>query len=177
MKEPGSSYVDHVTPALGTSLAIAESIYNYITAEVPEGLNHVLLLRCDGTVVNTGVHNGVLRCLELKIGRSVQRAICQVHFNKLPLRHLFESLDDPTSGPNFYTGCIGKSLKACELLPVVTFEPVNCTLLPVDISNLRKDQRYLRNIALAISSGICPPGLAKQDPGSLNMSRQLTTGY
>ena len=85
MKEPGTSYVGHVIPASGTSLAITESIYNYVTAEVPEGLNHVLVLECDGTVVNTGVHNGVLRCLELKIGRSVQWAICQLHFNPSPL--------------------------------------------------------------------------------------------
>ena len=141
---------------------------------MPEGLNHVLVLGCDGMVVNTGVHNRVLRCLELKIGRSVQWAICQLHFNELPLRHLFESLDDPISGPSSYTGCIEKSLKACELLPVVTFELVNCTLPSVDISNLSKDQRYLRDIALAISSGICPSGLAKRDPGPLNMSRWLT---
>ena len=144
MKEPGTSSVGHVTSASGTSLAFAESIYNYITVEVPEGLNHVPVLGCDGKVVNTGVHNGVLRCLELKIGRSVQWAICQLHFNELPLLHLFESLDGPTSGPSSYTGCIGKSLKACELLPVVTFEPVNCTLPSVDISNLSKNQRYLR---------------------------------
>ena len=35
VKEPGSSCVGHVTPASGSSLAIAESIYDYITAEVP----------------------------------------------------------------------------------------------------------------------------------------------
>ena len=119
VKEPGSSYVGHVTPVSGTSLAIAD-----ITAEVPEGLNHVLILGCDGMVVNTEVHNGVMRCLELKIWRSVQWTICQLHFNELSLRHLFKSLDGPTSGPTSYTGCIGKSLKACELLPVATFEPV-----------------------------------------------------
>ncbi|KAK4880644.1 hypothetical protein RN001_008790 [Aquatica leii] len=72
VKEPVSRYIGHVTPASGSSLAIAESIYNYITAEVPGGFNYILVLGCDGTAVNTGVHKGVLRCLELKTGKTVQ---------------------------------------------------------------------------------------------------------
>ena len=105
----------------------------------------------------------------------MQWAICQLHFKELALRHLFESLDGPTFGPSSYTGCIGKSLKVCELLPVLKFEPVNCTLPSVDISNLSMNQRCLRDIALAISSGICPPDLAKRDLGPLNITRWLTT--
>ncbi|KAK4872378.1 hypothetical protein RN001_014407 [Aquatica leii] len=59
VKEPGSRYIGHVTPASGSTLAIAESF------------SHILVLGCDGTAVNTGVHKEVLRCLELKTGKGV----------------------------------------------------------------------------------------------------------
>ena len=98
---------------------------------------NVHVLGCDETVVNTGVNNGVLGCLELKIGKSVQWAIFHLHFNGLTLRHLFDSLDGPTFGPTSYISCYGKSMKTCELPPVVTFEPVNCTLLLVDVLKLK----------------------------------------
>jgi hypothetical protein len=156
VKEPLSCYIGHVTPSSVSGEDISESIYNYVTDEVPGGFNSVLVLGCDGTPVNTGVHNGVLRLLELKLGKSVQWVVCLLHFNELPLRHLFQFLDSRTSGPSSYSDC--------ELLPLVKFEPINCTLSSIDLSILSKDQKYLMDIAIAISSGNCPADLAIRNP-------------
>ena len=35
---------------------------------------------------------------------------CQLHANELNMRHLFESIDGKTSGPNLFKGEIGKCL-------------------------------------------------------------------
>ena len=54
---------------------------------------------------------GVIRLLEVKIGRPLHYAICQLHGNELPLRHLFSKLDGSTSGPNSFSGPIGNAIK------------------------------------------------------------------
>ena len=64
---------------------------------------------------NTGWKNGVIRKLELKLGRPLQWFIC-LHFNELPFRHLFESVDDDTIGTTSFSGEIGKKFTDCEKL-------------------------------------------------------------
>ena len=51
------------------------------------------MLGCDGTNVNTGSKDGVIRLIELKLRRPLPLVICLVNANELPLRHLFEELD------------------------------------------------------------------------------------
>lgn len=53
VKEPESTYAGHVPQASGSNTAIAERIYDYITAEVSIELNHILALGRDGTPINT----------------------------------------------------------------------------------------------------------------------------
>ncbi|GBN34685.1 hypothetical protein AVEN_116955-1 [Araneus ventricosus] len=80
------------------------SIYEYVTNAPLDDFSNLNLLGCDGTVVNTGVFNGVIRRLELKLQRPIQWIICLLHFNELSLRPLFER---KSSGPSSYTGDIG----------------------------------------------------------------------
>ena len=54
---------------------------------------------CDGTVVNTGYKNGIIRQLELSMGRPLQWFVCLLHTNELPLRHQLQHLDGKTTGP------------------------------------------------------------------------------
>ena len=74
----------------------------------------VLAIGADGTNVNTGLNNGLIRLLELHMGRPAQWLICMFHLNELPLRHLLVHLDGTTSGPNAFCGVIGKRLKSAR---------------------------------------------------------------
>ncbi|GBL91508.1 hypothetical protein AVEN_208763-1 [Araneus ventricosus] len=47
------------------------SIYEYVTNAPLDDFSNLIFLRCDGTVVNTGVFNGVIRKLELKLQRPI----------------------------------------------------------------------------------------------------------
>ena len=62
----------------------------------------LVVMGMDGTSVNTGVHNGVIRLTELELGIPVQHIICLLHLNELPLRHLFYDLDGVTAGPDTF---------------------------------------------------------------------------
>ena len=59
----------------------------------------IAVVGCDGTVVNTGVNNGVIRKLEEKIQKPVHWINCQLNANELIFRHLFKHHDGDTTGP------------------------------------------------------------------------------
>lgn len=75
-----------------------------------------------------GNKGGIIRLLEVHHKRPFQWIICLLHFNELPLRALFLHLDGKTTGPNNYSGKIGKLLGTCDTLPVVAFKSINCSL-------------------------------------------------
>ncbi|GBN81624.1 hypothetical protein AVEN_156731-1 [Araneus ventricosus] len=79
-------------------------IYEYVKKSLLDDFSYLIFLGCGGTVEDTGMFNGVIRRLELKLHRPMQWIICLIHFNELPLRHLFER---KYSGPSSYTGDIG----------------------------------------------------------------------
>ncbi|GBL88020.1 hypothetical protein AVEN_133688-1 [Araneus ventricosus] len=149
------------------------SIYEYVTNTLLNDLSNLIFLGCDGTVVNTGVFNGVICKLELKLHRPIQWIICLLHFNELPLRHLFEC---KSSGPSSYAGDIGRNLKRCEKLPLVAFNSIKCELPGIDPTNLSCDQKYLLDICTSISSGVGSSDMVKCQKGSLNLAHWLTTG-
>lgn len=110
------------------------------------GTEELLVVGCDGTVINTERKGGVIRCLEDKLGRSLQWIICLLHFNELPFRSLFEVIDGVTSGPKSFTGPIGLKLN-CESLPVVCYKKIDCNLSEISSADLSKDQKYLLEIS------------------------------
>ncbi|GBN76607.1 hypothetical protein AVEN_207599-1, partial [Araneus ventricosus] len=116
----------------------------------------------------TGVFNGVIRRFELKL----QKPFCLLHFNELPLRHLFER---KSSGPSPYTGDIGRNLKGYEKLPLVAFNSTECDLPSIDPTDLSCDHKCLLHICTTICSGVCSSNLAKRQPGTFNLVRWLTT--
>ena len=125
----------------------------------------------DGINVNTGQNNGMIRLIEQELGKPLQWLVCQLHGNKLPLRHLLEHLDGSTTGPGAFAGPIGKALSTCQLMPVVAFEKIVADLPSVDLKNLSTDQKYMWEITNAVSSGECSLALAQRQPGTLNHSR------
>ena len=80
----------------------------------------------DSTAVNTGWRSGAIHSLEVLLKVKDIWEICQLHINKLPLRHLIiEHLDGPTSSKNTFTGVIGK-------------------LICSDVHNLEKNTQFKR---------------------------------
>lgn len=173
IQEPGSKYIGHVSPTSGLSKDIASSIVAYL-AKQGISLEELDVIGSDGTVINTGWKKGVIHQIELHVGRPVQWAICLLHFNELPFRHLFHHLDGVTTGPKSFSGPIGKKLVGCEKLPPVQFEPVDCPIPIIDRKVLSKDQMYLLDISVAINTGTISEDLAARDPGPLSHSRWLT---
>ncbi|CAG9818134.1 unnamed protein product [Phaedon cochleariae] len=121
-----------------------------------------------------GIHNGIIRNLEVDTGKSLQWIICMLHGNEFPLCHLI-NLDGETTGPTGYVGVIGKQLQTCEELPIVPFEKINVVIPEVDPEILSTDQKYLFEISVAISVGIVSESLTRKQPGKMAHSRWLTT--
>ncbi|GBM34441.1 hypothetical protein AVEN_226854-1 [Araneus ventricosus] len=122
--------------------------------------------------MNTRVLNGAIRRHGLKLHRPIQLIICLLHFNEMPLRHLFEL---KSSGPSSFNRDIERNLKTCEKLQLVAFNSIECDLRGIDPTNLSCDQKYLLDIFTAISSGVGSSYLAKRQTGSSNFARWLKT--
>lgn len=105
----------------------------------------------------------------------MQWAVCYLHANELPLRHLLQKLDGHTKGPYQYSGEIGSLLGNCEKRPIVSFSKIETDLPDTNYKDLSTDQQYLYRICQAVSDGICPADLAQTNPGKMSHSRWLTT--
>ncbi|GBO02572.1 hypothetical protein AVEN_39684-1 [Araneus ventricosus] len=82
--------------------------------------------------------------MELILNRPLQRFVCQLHSNELPLCHLFAHVDRTPTVPRSLTGEIRKSFSGCEKLSVVTSMPIECKLCEVtNKKDLSTDQLYL----------------------------------
>ncbi|GBL96097.1 hypothetical protein AVEN_104332-1 [Araneus ventricosus] len=170
----------HIAPSVAprraemhnTSTVVNFSIYEYVTNALLDDFSNIIFLGCDGRVVNTGVFNGVTRRHELKLHRPIQWNICLLHFNEVPIRHLFER---KSSGPLSYTVDIGRNLKGCEKLPLFAFNSIECELPGTDPTNLSCDQKYLLDICTAISSGVGSSDPTKSETDPLNLAPWLTT--
>lgn len=134
INEPGSNFMGHIAISLaGTAANITNKILNFIDK------NKIVTkdwcaIGCDGTNCNTGWKSGIIRCIELKLKKQMQWIVCLLHANELPFRHLFIYLDGKTSGPNAFTGPIGKNLKQSMSLEVVKFKTIPANL-PVIFRN------------------------------------------
>jgi hypothetical protein len=174
VQEPGSIYISHITPPSGTAEDIEVTMFTYLNREY--SLNKLMAIGCDGTNVNTGRKNGIISRIEKRIKKPLQWLICQLHANELPLRHLFKFIDGSTSGPNEFSGPIGKELQNCHNMPITTFVVIEVQLPDLLTSGLSTDQKYLYEICLAIASGRVPNDLARRNPGKMSHARWLTTG-
>ncbi|GBO35205.1 hypothetical protein AVEN_25220-1 [Araneus ventricosus] len=81
IEELGSRYITHLSPSFGTAKQISATIIGYFKG-ITRDLSQLLAIGCDGTSVNIGWKSGVIRCLELKLGKLLQLVICLLHFNE-----------------------------------------------------------------------------------------------
>ncbi|GBN07603.1 hypothetical protein AVEN_261002-1 [Araneus ventricosus] len=133
------------------------------------------VIGCDGTVTKTGWKIDVICQIEKQVKIPLQLAMCLLHFNELPFRHLFINLDSGTTGPKSFRGPIGTLLSKCEKLPVGNFESNECEIPEIEGKIFSKDQQYLLDISYALKSGSSPKDLSVPEPGPLSHSRWLTT--
>lgn len=179
---PGELYVDHASPQSGKASDIATEILSIIRET--NSVDTLTAVLSDGTNVNTGEHNGVIRQLEVAIKRPVQWLVCMLHLNELPFREVFKRLDAQTAGPRGFKGPIGNALNFDPYsLPIAEFAAIdgNTHDVTVDIkSDLSEDQSYLLRASLVVQQGkslsnpVDLKFLAKGSPGTLNHARWLT---
>ncbi|KAE8737193.1 hypothetical protein FOCC_FOCC017345 [Frankliniella occidentalis] len=176
LAQPGDLYLGHVTPATHGADCLANTLLDFLDDARLETAS-LRCVGCDGCGTNTGWRGGAIRLMEETLGRPLQWHVCLLHANELPLRHVMETFDGPTGGPNTWSGPLGQQMKNCLELPVVRFQPIPLELPDPDLDSaiLSKDQRYTLDMARAISAGECPPELAARNPGTVNHSRWGTT--
>ncbi|GBL93869.1 hypothetical protein AVEN_153629-1 [Araneus ventricosus] len=103
-----------------------------------------------------------------------QWSICLRHFNELPFLHIFQHIGGQTAGPKSFSGPIVQQLNCYEILPVVDYEPIDCSIPDIDRNLLSRGQQHLLDISNAITLGNCTEDLANRDRGPLFHSRWLT---
>ena len=173
--EPGSSYFTHLSPTNGASESIARAILKCLETKSVD-MVQIQAIGCNGTVVNTGVKKGVIRLLETSLNRPLQWLVCQLYTNELLLRHLFVHIDGATSGPQGFTGPIGKAFASCHTFPVCNYDKIEGELSVIDSKELSADQKYLHDICSAVINGHCSFDLSLRNPRAINHDRWLTTG-
>ena len=175
--EPGEYYLTHFTPENDKGRTIANELFEHLNnTDLSEKL---IIIGTDGTNSMTGKYNGCIRALEELLERPLQWAICLLHCNELPLRHVFLTLDGTASGPDSFTGPIGKKLKGnVSDWPVIKFkrfESPHFPNLPQDVvHDLSTDQYYAYKICKGIISGSVDSNLQYLEVGPINLSRWLT---
>ena len=133
------------------------------------------------TNVNTGWEGGVIKHVEIKLGKKLVWLICQLHTNELPLRHLITNLDGEMKSNNKWSGVIGSMLDLATDLDInPSFETIKIgnpaiSLDYIIINDLSADQFYGYKVVCAIRSGILPPKLHLLQIGPVSHSRWLTT--
>ena len=85
IEEPGSKYFGHLALQIGSANAIANGIFDYMSADHLE-LDAMALL-----LVNAGAEGGAIRLIELELNKSVHWFVCQLHADELPIRHPSEA--------------------------------------------------------------------------------------
>ena len=175
IKEPDSVYQGHVTATEKGAEGVAQAMQGFLNEhEVSKPTLRVI--GADGENTNTGRLHGVISCMETYLEREVHWAICMLHSNELPLRHLLESIGGKTTCPTGFSGPIGKRIPDCETRPVTEFEAIETDLPDINLEevHLSRDQLYLYRMAKAVASGECPEDLAALKPGQLHNARWLT---
>lgn len=203
LKQPGSTFLGYaVGKETANAPETAQTLLDFLKNK-NINLCNLIGVCCDGEKKNVGRHTGILRSLELNLEKPLHWFVCLLHFNELPFRHLFEQIDKSvTSGPRTATGVIAKLIEANENKPVRTLYfycfysffsfdflfhsimqvanfvtiPLVAEFMPPGIDNfvLSTDEKYLYEIATAVSTGVCSTTLANKKPGDVHHARWLT---
>ena len=124
---------------------MAQHVYDAL--EKFDSLEIIRAILVDNTSVNTGWKNGLVVKLEDKLGRNLHTVGCALHQNELPFRAIFKKLDGVTTGPQSFSGPLGKKCKKnAHNKPQFAVESIENPLqhsVKKDFSGLSTDQRLL----------------------------------
>ena len=112
--EPEGKYLSHFTPEEPTypekpALKEAEGLYNLL--HNIGAIESCLVLGGDSTASYTGNKGGSICHLEKLLNHKCHWNICMIHTNELPVRHLIQKLDGPTTSNTGFSGNVCKPSK------------------------------------------------------------------
>ena len=98
-----------------------------------------------------GKSKGFIESLETFVGRSLQCDIGLLNLDELPLRHIFQNLDDVTSRPDSFLGPIGRQLNGAvsewKVVKLKSIPNPNFPVIPNSLmDDLSSDQYYAYRI-------------------------------
>ena len=169
--------MSHATPTAGKGVNIAASIYEEIKGTMLE--HNLKVIGNDGTPIMTGEYNGAIRKLEELLGRSLQWFICLLHCVELPLQQVFLNIDGSSTGPDSFSGPIGKKLsgKVSEW-GVANFKPIknaNFPSIPNEVfDDLSTDQFCANRLCWCIMLGDVDKNMELLEVRPLYHARWLT---
>lgn len=184
-EEPSGKYLAHFVPdepihPEKPALKTAEALYAVL--EKYNSVDSLQILQGDSTNTNTGWKGGSHAHLENLLGRKLYWAICNLHTNELPLRHLIELIDGPTSSDKGFSGPVCSLLSQVEQMefnPRFNGMPDGEALITIPEEVLEKmstDQKTCYKLVLAVKAGKLPPEMQEMLCGMICHSRWLTTG-
>ena len=120
--------------------------------------------------------------LEKLLGHKCHWAVCMLHTNELPLRHLIQEIDGPTTSNTGFSGPIGKLLYRVNLMefnadftPILDGEPM-AEMPEKVLRNMSTDQQLSFRLCKALKTGELPENLREIQCGPMNHTRWLTIG-
>ena len=101
-------YLSHKMFSLtgSTGEVLAQHVYDAL--EEFDSLEIIRAILVDNTSVNTGWKNGLVVKLEDKLWQNLHTVGGALHRNELPFRAIFKKLDGVTTGPQSFSGPLGK---------------------------------------------------------------------
>lgn len=173
---------NHFLGFFSTADSDAETIFLKLLEFFKENeidLSNLYAIGSDGAATNVGAENGIIRKFEEALGRSLHRIICLLHLLEVILKAVccFYYGENIVKYKNI--GKINENLNNCHMFPVLNFNKVELTNMPVvhhsfESSALNTDQMYLYEIGKAVSNGFVTESLAARKPGDIDGPRWTT---
>lgn len=118
VREPNSTYLGYIISTEETAEAKCHQLIDFF-GKNDISLDSLVAILSNGEPVNTGVRGGIIRLFEQHLKRSLHWCVCLLHFNELPLRHLYDALEKSvTTGPGTSTGQLSALLANCDTIQV-----------------------------------------------------------
>ena len=180
---PGEEFVGHVVPRDGTGAGLSQDIIQFFK-DRETNLQSLKAVLTDGCNKMTGWKLGACSMIEEELITPLQRIVCFLHHLELPFGKVFEFYDGPTTGPESFSGPVGKTIMTdIWKLPIVTFAAVENPTLLLDIKSLpkevfstfNKDHQYIMRMVEAILTGEISEQWAQMKSGNVVQSRWTNT--
>ena len=182
--EPSGKYLTHFVPEEPIhpekpALKVAQALHGIL--EENGSVDALQVLQGDSTNSNTGWRGGTHAHLEKLLDRKLFWAICNLHTNELPLRHLIEIIDGPTCSDKGFMGPVCSLLSKVnemEYNPNFKKLPGGEDLISIPqkvLDKMSTDQKVCYKLVEALKAGHLPPAMQEMLCGPLCHARWLTT--